>query len=225
MKELKRKYWAFELIFNKRMADGWQVSGSVVYSKSYGHMGGLFSESWGWSLYGDTPNVFINTYGRTSMDRPLQIKLMGTAQLPFRIFLSAYYRFFSGPPWQPGLGTRSSIIVPPVSWCKVHNAYRDYYDVILDDQREPRRLRSESFLDLRLEKEFRIGDLGRVGIYADVINVLGWSNVNVGLNDVLFYLPFAENDNRGIVVPPDDYKVVSSVEGIRQVKFSLRFTF
>ncbi|MFB0566490.1 MAG: carboxypeptidase regulatory-like domain-containing protein [Candidatus Aminicenantaceae bacterium] len=225
MSEVKRRYWAFELIFNKRMADGWQFSGSVVYSKAYGHMGALFGESLGFSAYGDSPNVFVNTYGRTSMDRPLQIKLMGTARLPFRIFLSAYYRYFSGAPWQPGLGTRSIVIIPPSSWCIEHNAYRDYYGVVLEDQRNPRRLRSRSVLDLRLEKEFVIGDFGRLGAYVDVLNVLGWSDITVGLNDVLYYFPVAENDNTGLVIPTSDYKVINSVDGIRQVKFSIRFSF
>jgi len=97
--ELKRKYWAMEFAFMKRMASGWQMMGSVVYSKAYGNIGSSFFDSWGWSGAGDDPNFFLNDYGRTSMDRPLQIKLMGTAQLPYDIFLSAYYFFFSGTPW------------------------------------------------------------------------------------------------------------------------------
>ena len=36
--ELKRSYWSFEFILNKRWSDGWQFSGSVVYSKSYGNI-------------------------------------------------------------------------------------------------------------------------------------------------------------------------------------------
>jgi hypothetical protein len=225
LSEVKRKYWAFELIFNKRMADGWQFSGSIVYSKAYGHIGGTFLESGGWSPYGDAPNAFINTYGRQSMDRPLQIKLMGTAQLPFRIFLSAYYRFFSGAPWQLGPGTGSIYIVPPLSWCKVNNAFRDYYRVVLEDQRNPRRENSWNQLDLRLEKELIIGNFGRLGAYVDILNVLGWSDVTVGMQDVLYYFPVAENDNTGLVVPPGNYKVINSVDGIRQIKFSLRFSF
>jgi len=225
LSEVKRKYWALELLFNKRMSDGWQFSGSIVYSKAYGHIGGTYLESGGWSPYGDSPNAFINTYGRQSMDRPLQIKLMGTAQLPFRIFLSAYYRYFSGAPWPPGAGTRSIYIIPPLSWSQANNALRDYYNVVLEDQRNPRRGRAWNQLDLRLEKELIIGNFGRLGGYVDILNVLGWSDVAVGLNDVLYYFPVAENDNTGLVVPPGNYKVINSVDGIRQVKFSLRLSF
>jgi len=78
---------------------------------------------------------------------------------------------------------------------------------------------------LRLEKELLIGNFGRLGGYVDTLNVLGWSDVTVGLSDVLIYFPVAENDNTGYVMSPGDYKVINSVDGIRQVKFSLRFSF
>jgi hypothetical protein len=218
--ELKRKYRALEFIFNKRMAKGWQLAGSVVYSKAYGHIGAWYAETYGWSDYGDTPNEFVNAYGRTGNDRPLQIKLMGTVQLPYNIFLSGYYRFFSGGPW-----VRSGYILPPLSWCEANNAYRDYYWVNLENRSEPRRYRSRNVLDLRLEKEFRISRFGVIGAYIDALNVLGWSGVSVGMNDVLYYFPVAENDNSGNVTESSSYKLISSVSGVRQLKFSLRFSF
>ena len=218
--ELKRKYWALEFIFKKRMSNGWQLNGSVVYSKAYGNIGGWYGESWGWSGAGDSPNSFVNSYGLTSVDRPLQIKLMGTAQLPYRIFLSAYYRFFSGSPW-----VREGYIVPPSSWCAEHNAYQDYYWVNIESRETPRRNRSVNYLDLRLEKEFRLGSFGRLGVYVDALNVLGFSNVNVGRNDVYIYYPVAENDSSGSVTLSSGYKVVSSVSGVRTIKASIRFSF
>ncbi|MFQ5722256.1 MAG: hypothetical protein ACE5GI_07170, partial [Candidatus Aminicenantales bacterium] len=156
----------------------------------------------------------------TSVDRPLQIKLMGTAQLPYRIFLSAYYRFFSGSPW-----VRAGYIVPPSSWCAEHNAYRDYYWVNIESRETPRRNRSVNYLDLRLEKEFRLGSFGRLGVYVDALNVLGFSNVSVGQNDVYIYYPVAENDSTGTVRLSSSYKVVSSVSGVRTLKASIRFSF
>ena len=218
--ELKRKYWAFEFLFNKRMADGWQFSGSIIYSKAYGNIGGWYGERWGWSGAADSPNYLVNRYGRISIDRPLQIKLMGTAQLPYRIFLSAYYSFFSGSPW-----TRSASIRPPLSWTGPHNAYRTTYSVLLETQGS-RRNRSWNNHDSRLEKEFRIGDFGRLGAYIDILNVLGWSGVNVGINDVSRWEPQAEGFNQpGKLTLSSSYKVVSSVSGTRTIKFSIRFSF
>ena len=219
--ELKRKYWALELLFNKRMADRWQLSGSVVYSKSYGNIGVWFDDSSGWSGAAGNPNEFVNTYGRLGVDRPLQIKLMGTIKLPYGIFLSAYYRYDSGSAW-----VRSASIVPPSSWCKDHNASREYYTVNIDDPSQPRRNKSWNTLDLRLEKEFRIGDSERLGVYVDAFNFLSSSSVNVGTSDVQYYYPVAENDNTGRIIMDSGYKNIRSVSGgIRWFSFSIRFTF
>ncbi len=218
--ELERKYWALEFLFNKRMANGWQFNGSIVYSKAYGNIGGWYGESWGWSGAADSPNYFVNREGAQGVDRPLQIKLMGTAQLPYRIFLSAYYRFQSGSPWG-----RYANIRPPTSWTTANNAYRDYYGVYIEP-RDTRRNRSWNILDMRVEKEFRIGDFGRLGAYIDVLNVLGWSGIDINRDDVYRYNPSGEN-----VSEPDNvslesgYKAIDEVTGVRTLKFSLRLSF
>jgi len=222
--ELKRKYWAFEFIFNKRMADGWQFSGSVVYSKMYGNIGGDYGSSWGWSGAANNANYWVNRYGRLDFDRPLQIKLMGTAQLPYRIFLSAAYRHASGSPWAIDATIRVN-----TTWMKNNNLdslYRDW-SVYIEPQGS-RRNRSEDFLDMRLEKEFAFGDFGRLGVYVDVLNLLGWSNVNIGRDPISRWNPSATdplNPKAGTYTIPSTYKVVSSIEGVRQIKFSARFSF
>ena len=222
--ELKRKYWALEFIFNKRMSDGWQLSGSVVYSKMYGNIGGEYGESWGWSGAGNNANYWVNRDGRLDMDRPLQVKLMGTAQLPYRIFLSAYYRYYSGRPW----GIDASIYVDS-AWMKANNldsAYRGWGVYI-----EPigtRRNNAENYLDVRLEKEFVLGDFGRLGVYLDALNVLGFTNVIVGRDPISRWYPSANkplDPSAGTYTVSSTYKVVSTIEGVRTVKFSLRFNF
>jgi len=221
--ELERKYWAFELIFNKRMSEGWQIAGSIVLSKAYGNIGGWYGESWGWSGAGDSPNYFVNRDGRQGVDRPLQLKIMGTAQLPFRIFLSAYYQLFTGSPWG-----RYANIRPPEAWCTANDAYYSsgtYYGVYIEP-RDTRQNRGWNRLDLRVEKEFLLGDFGRLGFYIDAMNVLGWSNVNVGRDDIYRWRPSVEGFGQaGDVFTESSYKSVSSVTGIRTVKFSLRFSF
>ncbi|MCK4789121.1 MAG: TonB-dependent receptor [Desulfobacteraceae bacterium] len=218
--ELSRKYTALELIFNKRMSEGWQLSGSIVLSKAYGDIGGWYGESWGWSGAGDSPNWWVNRYGRQGIDRPLQIKLMGTAQLPYRIFLSAYYQLFTGSPWG-----RYASIRPDTAWCTANDMYRTYYGVYIEPV-DTRKNRGWNSLDLRLEKEFLLGDFGRLGIYIDALNVLGWSNVDVGRDDIYRWGPDAEGFGQtGSVSTESGYKVIDEVEGLRTVKFSIRFSF
>ena len=218
--ELKRKYWAVELIFNKRMSDGWQFGGSFVYCKAYGNIGSWYDQSWGWSGAGDNPNAFVNAYGRVNTDRPLQIKLYGTVQLPYRIFLSGFYQYQDGAPWERYVSIR-----PPTAWCTANNAYRDYYGIPIEAA-GARRGRAWNQLDIRLEKEFALGNFGRLGAYIDVENLLGWSGVGVGLDDVYRWEPVAEGANQtGTKTLETSYKVLSSVSGTREAKVSLRFSF
>ena len=218
--ELERKYWAFEFLFNKRMADGWQLNGSIVYSKAFGNIGGWYGESWGWSGAGDSPNYFVNRDGRQSVDRPLQIKLMGTAQLPLRFFLSAYYQFFTGGWWG-----RYATVYPDSTWCNANDMYRTGYGVYIEPI-DTRHNRSWNRLDLRLEKEFLLGDFGRLGLYVDAINILGGVGLNVGQDDIYRWYPSAEGVGQtGSVSTESGYKAINSVTGIRTLKLSARFSF
>jgi len=193
----------------------------VVYSKTYGNIDAWFVESSGYSDVASGPNTFVNTDGRLGADYPLQIKLMGTVKLPFGILLSAYYRFNSGWPW-----VRSVDIMPPSSWCIANNAYRDFYRVNIEDPGQPRRKNSWNTLDLRLEKEFKIGKSGRLGVYVDAFDFMSSSNLNVVVDDVQYYYPVAENDNTGDVVKYSDYKDIYSVSGgVRWFSLSIRFSF
>jgi hypothetical protein len=218
--EMERKYWAAELILNKRMSHGWQLGGSVVYSKTYGNIGGWYDDSSGWTGLGATPNRYVNSYGRINTDRPLQIKIFGTVALPYRIFVSAFYAYLDGAPW-----TRNVAIRPPAAWTTATNTYRDFYTVNIEAPGS-RRLKAWNELDLRLEKEFSLGRIGRLGAYIDVVNLLGYSSVDVGLDDVFRWEPVAEGVNQpGTKTLETSYKVVSSVAGTREVKASLRFSF
>ncbi len=218
--ELERKYWAVEYIFNKRMSNGWQFNGSVVWSKAYGNVGGWYGESCGWSGAADDPNYFINGSGRQGIARPLQIKLMGTAELPYRVYLSAYYRYFTGSPWG-----RYANIRPDSAWATANDAYRTYYGVYIEPI-DTRQNRSYNYLDLRLEKEFAFGDFGRLGIYMDVLNVLGYSSIDVNRDDIYRWNPDAVGFNQtGSATVESGYKEIDSVSGVRTIQFSLRFAF
>jgi hypothetical protein len=216
---LFRKYQALEFIFNKRMSNRWQFSGSIVFSKAYGNIGGWYNESWGWSGASDSANSWVNAEGRINIDRPLVIKLFGTYELPKGFLLSAIYRYTSGEPF-----TRYGYIIPPSSWCAANNAQRDYYYVNYEASGTYRR-RSQDILDLRLEKQFNIGGGRRLGVFLDAFNVLGWSNVRIGENDIYMFFPTGENTTEGSVSYYGDYNTPQRVEGIRVVKFSFRLIF
>jgi hypothetical protein len=218
--ELWKKYQALELKFQKRMSDGWQFLGTVLFSKAYGTWGALGGQTWGWEVSGNQPNFYTNREGRINIDRPLIIKLMGTVTLPFDILFSGFYHHFSGSAWE-----RTAQIRPPTSFTTATGTYRWYYTVNLEPAGS-RRNPSQDLLDFRLEKQFKIGDRFRIGAYIDAFNVLGWKHVYVGRDDILQYNPTAENTSEPQNVTLEStYKKISSVVGTREVRFSIKFSF
>ncbi|MCX6564118.1 MAG: TonB-dependent receptor [Candidatus Aminicenantes bacterium] len=218
--ELERKYRSLEFVFQKRMARGWQLAGSLVLSKAEGNIGGSAGETTAFTAAADSPNYFLNRYGRLDTDRPLQIKLMGTVELPLRLGLSAFFHYQSGRPWQ-----RWAQILPPADWSTAHNVERIYYAVNLEASGS-RRDTDWSSLDLRLEKEFSLGTSSKLGVYADVTNLLGFTASVGGLNDIYSWAPVAEGAGQsGQKILQPDYGITNALYGQRTFRFGLRLIF
>ena len=218
--ELERKYRGLQFAFHKRMSGGWQLAGSLVLSKAEGNMGGFFAETAGLNAAAGTPNFFINRFGRLDTDRPVQVKLMGTVELPFRISLGALFYYQSGRPWQ-----RWARVLPPADWCAVNRAERVYYTVNLEDPGS-RREKAWSSLDLRLEKTWPLGASGKVALYADATNLLGFTASITGLNDIDYWEPAAEGSGQpGKTFLMPDYQLTNALIGKRVFRFGLRVGF
>jgi hypothetical protein len=218
--ELTRSYRALEFSFHKRMARGWQLSGSLILSKAEGNIGGEADETTAYTEAANSPNYFINRDGALDTDRPLQIKLFGTVELPFGFDLSAYYHYQSGRPWQ-----RWALILPPADWCAVHDVEWTYYSVNLETPGAQRE-KAWSSLDLRLEKQWSLGASSKMAVYADVTNLLGFTASLAGLNDIYSWAPAAEGAGKsGLTLLRSDYQVTSTLYGKRTVSLGLRLTF
>jgi hypothetical protein len=218
--ELKRKYRALEFVFHKRFSQGWQMAGSLVLGKSEGNIGGFAEDTTAFTAAANSPNDFINRYGPLNTDRPVQVKLQGTVQLPFGFWLSASFYHHSGQTWQ-----RWAQILPPADWCLAHNVERTLTTVSLEAPGN-RRQKAQTSLDVRLEKEWRLRGSGKMGFYIDIVNLLGFSDTLVGLNDVARWEPSAEGAGQpGLVVLQPDYGVTSAVYGRRTLRLGLRVDF
>ena len=86
---------------------------------------------------------------------------------------------------------------------------------------EPRvnRYASTNNLDLRIEKQFNIRDMGRFGIFIDILNVFGENYYTVDQNSG----GRAYNDGRFERWP--SYGAFTGIYGLRTFKVSARFTF
>ena len=220
--ELKRKYQALEIAFKKRMLNNLQLIGSLVISKTTGNIGLNYDASSGFSRAADNPNfLLVNLPEDSSLDfdRPLVLKLMGTYKLPYDFFASCYYTYMSGTPLP-----RSVTIIPPASWVQGNNAYSEPATVLLE---KPGTRRAEPYhnLDLRIEKKFRFGSSGKIGIYVDILNALGKKYSFISKNDGGFWFPDAENTTQGTRVLSENYKKITSLSGTRMIRLGLNLRF
>jgi len=141
----KTNYKALILAFRKRLSNNWQVSGSLTLSKAKQYPVG----------YSDK-NSLINMYGVPgSYDREYQFKISGTYIFPYGIMLSAYFAHEQGRPYNR----------------TVRVGLDQGRRTIAAEPRDSKRFPSQTYLDLRVEKEFRIWKEMRLKLLVDVWNI------------------------------------------------------
>ena len=94
-----RKYWGATFTLEKRLADNWQVMGSLTLSSLKGNADFAAAGRLNRTYLFNSPNSLINTEGPLAFDRPLQAKVQAMYVFPFNITLGAYFQFYSGAPW------------------------------------------------------------------------------------------------------------------------------
>jgi hypothetical protein len=213
--EAKREYLAGVLTFDKRMSNGWQLKGSILYSAFKGNTDPGYSASEGESGMFNNPNVMINSYGRISFDRPLQIKLMGSVMLPYDIILTGYLQHRSGSAWRR---TISRVYFPD----SIADISHDTYVGVAAETDGTRRNAPYTMLDMRVEKSFAFGEFGKLSFYIDAFNIGGRSGINVSQNPNPYIWPYRD--------PPEieldtDYGLITSCYGTSSFRFGVRFTF
>jgi hypothetical protein len=166
----ERKYKALMLILDKRFSDRWQGRISYVLSKAEGSIDNSGANTFGASTVFQTPSrALINAYGRPVYDRTHEVKVYGTWQIPkIEVGLNAYYRFLSGTNWTPYQRYSSRLLSYPLS-----SGRQPFLE-----PRGNRRLDNESYLDLRIEKIFKVGaGTDRIAVYTDVQNLFNAGTV------------------------------------------------
>jgi len=208
----ERKYRALEFIFNKRMSNRWQFLASLVLSKFEGNVGAKYWPTGAMDVSFNTPNWFVNRYGRLDLDRPVQIKLQGSVLLPYDFMLSAYYSHFSGTPW-----TRTLEIQLPFD--SAFEYAGTFVETVNAEAPGENREQSRNNLDIRVEKMFNLGNVGRLGIFLDVENVFGenWFDINLDQGGFVY--------NDGSFQRYPTYGQFTQANGMRIFKLSARFTF
>ena len=213
--KLKHRYGALELSFNKRMSHGWSLGGSVVYT----HLKGNVEYSgYGIPAAFRDPNYSINRYGDLSLNIPLIIKLFGTVRVPYDFWVSFFYQYIDGSGWG-----RTVTIVAPQSWRTANGIDPSYTQTtILLEPSGTRRNQCSQSLDLRIEKQFRLGRYGKISTFVDIFNALGFHSFSANVNPAGFWRPTAENSTTGTFTP-GKVGFNSITGGVRTFAFSVRY--
>jgi hypothetical protein len=216
--ELTWKYRGLEFSFRKRMAQNWQLFGSLVWSRSTGTSWLAAPLASGLSAPVLTPNSFTNVPADSlsSLDRPLAIRLMGTVRFKHDIFVSLLYRYLSGSPW-----ARTVTITPPADWALANGAVVAPVTVYLESP-GTRRHSSLQSTDLRIEKELLRKGRARWTFYLDVLNLFGNKYSIIDYNDGTWF-PTGEGASAGTHNLSGTYGQAVFLGGARTFALSMKF--
>jgi hypothetical protein len=216
----ERKYRSLMVVLDKRYSNRWSGRISYVYSDSEGTINNTSTNTFGdWRTFWQTPTIStVNTYGPANLVRPHELKIFATWQIPgIEVGLNGYYRYISGTAYAAYQRFGSDEIDYPLS-----RSGREPYI----EPRGDRRLDSLSLLDLRVEKNFRLGEgNGVLGIYADVQNLLNEGTVQ-DVNARYPQASISQLDESGAVESvPIDFEAPTSIIQPRRWLFGARWSF
>jgi hypothetical protein len=166
------KYNGLVVAAERRRSRGWQASGSYTLSRAYGLQPSSGTTAAGAQVatvgsppasfaplvtFGQDPNDLTNAEGRLPNDRPHMFRAMSAVDVPRTGFVvAANLQYLSGKPW-----AKTALINP-----------NEPNRPVLIEPRGTERLSSQTLLDLRVSRAFRLHDLARVELRLDVLNAL-----------------------------------------------------
>jgi len=153
-------YNGVDIIFKKAMADKWMLMGSISLQSSKQH----YASALGYSNFDPTNHVPVEMLEGTdagAYNSRWMVKLNGLYQLPWGINFGAGYLVREGYVFRPVYELKTSkrkfdAATPKIDLAPVGDSRYGTYQM----------------LDLRLEKMFQIGNLGRLFVSLDGFNVL-----------------------------------------------------
>jgi hypothetical protein len=171
-----RLYDALQFVARTRYSS-WQTQASYTWSATRGNVDNGFQANSGIGALGAggafvNPNRGINTDGPASFDfsRELEVLTHGYMDVLGGISVGAIYRYTPGQRWARRAQIRTSQII----------------DTLLVEPKGSRRLPAINNLDFRIEKDLRLGGIGRIGLAADIFNVTNQGVPNSDSSSAIF---------------------------------------
>ena len=162
------RYHGLSVQAQKRMANHWQLTGSIVISKATGRLGSsnprgsaalpTSSQTSTAGTFGQNPNDFINTDGRLVGDRPVVGKLQVLYQAPWGITLAGNYTHQDGRLWsrQARVGSLG---------------FGGAVNINMEANTGDRRVPNWDLVDVRVEKDIPFNASTRAALFIDFLNL------------------------------------------------------
>jgi hypothetical protein len=162
--ETLTRYHGVSLQATKRMSNHWQMTASLVLSKTTGlitssnttPIGGTATSTL--NTFGRNPNDYVNLNADSVLtnDRPTNFRLQFVYELPAEITLGSNFTYQSGKPWARQIRV-SDLGIPTTLYAEPLDGERrvaDWYQ-----------------LDVRVQKAFALGADARLAVFGDLLNL------------------------------------------------------
>jgi hypothetical protein len=183
----------------KRMTGRWMLNASATWLRGTGRLtdsisGATLASRGGLQFrdFGKNPNHFVNTDGRLTLDVTWAFKLQAVYQLPAGFLLSANFVNHDGAHQVRRGSVRGITQIPEGT------------TVLLQTRGTFGRLPEVSLLDVRLQKDFKLGKNVRFSVFADGLNLLNDDAVegvqSTIVTSAVFNYPFDPVDPRRVML-------------------------
>jgi hypothetical protein len=165
--QMHSRYNGLSIQAQKRMSSHWQMTGSLVFSKSEGLLGSnrpttssstptpVANPNATAGIFGQNPNDFINAEGRTIGDRPVVGKIQVLYEAPGGVLFGVNFTHQDGRLYGRQLRI-NNLGIPTTIWAEP-----------LDGSR---RVPDWNTFDVRIQKDFVIGGT-KAGVFGDILNL------------------------------------------------------
>jgi hypothetical protein len=158
---LYTRYNGLSVGISKRMANNWQLTTSLVLSRSEGRIGSSgqgnnANQTTGAGSFGRNPNDFVNTDGRLIADRPVTFKTQLVYSFPAGFLVGLNFTHQTGRPWARTVRIPEDLGIPTT--------------LLAERIDGSRRLPDWNLLDVNVTKDFTLSGRAKLGVFGYLLN-------------------------------------------------------
>ena len=206
--DAKRKYTAWSVSLDRKLANNWSLSFSYTHATLKGNI--QRADSYDKVYY--NKNLMINSYGNLPGVNDHEFKARGLYEFPWHMRISGTFTYLSGTHWTPTYRTPSGW--GNSDWGNFNGTRYLVNTEPLGSQTYP----SRALLDLRVTQMFNVTKSARLEAFVEVLNVLNRQSATS-------YQTRVNSSNSNTSSIYSDYKFPLALDAGRRIQLGLRLNF